>query len=193
MSPLPSIDMNIVERLKSDHEFRREYFLAESSGMIARQLITLRKRRGLSQHQVADELNTKQPAVSRVESADYRNWSFNTLRKLAEALDARLRVYIEPFEDVLGDYAEPARTPRLASVDELQKLFGAGKSKPPARGSLLEDTETGLGVSSPKQVGQKLSSILESEKAAAPPRQGIGSQSNITGATWNSSATTSLG
>lgn len=104
MTSLPSIDLDIAQRLKEDPKFRQAYFLAESSGMIARQLIRLRKRRGLSQKDVARELETRQPAISRVESADYCNWSFNTLRRLAEAMDARLRVIIEPAEDILREY-----------------------------------------------------------------------------------------
>ncbi len=31
-----------------------------------------------------------QPRISKVERADYENWSFNTLRRLAEAMDARI-------------------------------------------------------------------------------------------------------
>jgi len=103
---LPSIDLNIVERLKRDPAFRQRFFLAESSAKIAQQLIALRKRRELSQAQLAEKLGTQQPAISRVESADYRNWSYNTLRKVAEALDARLRVYIEPSEDVFKEYED---------------------------------------------------------------------------------------
>ncbi|WOH55297.1 helix-turn-helix transcriptional regulator [Bradyrhizobium sp. BWC-3-1] len=193
MSHLPSIDIGVAERLKTDPEFRREYFLAESSAMIARQLIMLRKRRGLSQHQVADELNTQQPAISRVESADYRNWSFNTLRKLADALGARLRVSIEPFEDVVGDYAETRQAPaHLASVTDLQKLFGVHKSEPPVGRSLLEQTETGLGMIPPQHTTQTVSSVLENEKTSRSRPQGSRSQGNITGAAWNSLDTTSL-
>ncbi|HEY5363186.1 MAG TPA: hypothetical protein VIJ49_03200, partial [Aestuariivirga sp.] len=44
------------------------------------------------------------PAISRAERADYNNWSFNTLRRLAEAMDARIRVHIEAAEDVLWEY-----------------------------------------------------------------------------------------
>src|SRR5437660_1671684 len=101
---LPSIDLSVSERLKRDLEFRQRFFLAESSAKIAQQLIALRKRRELSQVQLAEKLGTQQPAISRVESADYRNWSFNTLRKLAEALDGRLRIFIEPAEDVFKEY-----------------------------------------------------------------------------------------
>ncbi len=103
---LPSIDLSVSQRLKTDKKFRQRFFLAEASAKIAQQLIALRTRRELNQTQVAKKLETRQPAISRVESADYRNWSFNTLRKLAEAMDARIRVVIEPAEDVLHEYEE---------------------------------------------------------------------------------------
>ena len=107
MTSLPSIDLDVAGRLKTDKEFRQRFFLAESSAMIARQLISLRKRRDMSQEEVAEKLNTKQPAISRVESADYQNWSFKTLQRLAGAMDARLRVIIEPFEDIIQEYEQP--------------------------------------------------------------------------------------
>ena len=104
-SQLPSIDLGLSEKLK-DRTYRQAFFLGESSALIAKQLIALRKRRDLNQTQVADALETGQPVISRVERADYRNWSFNTLRKLAELYDARIRVYLEASEDVLGEYAD---------------------------------------------------------------------------------------
>jgi transcriptional regulator with XRE-family HTH domain len=104
---LPSINLDLVKKLRRDRTYRQTFFLAETSALIAKQLIELRKRRGLNQTQVAEALQTQQPAISRVERADYRNWSFNTLRRIAEALDARLRIVIEPAEDVLRQYEAP--------------------------------------------------------------------------------------
>src|SRR5690242_13875552 len=101
---LPSIDLDIPAKLRADAAYRQSFFLAESSALIAKQLIALRKRRGLNQTELAQRVDTGQPAISRVERADYRNWSFNTLRRLAEAMDARLRVYIEPAEDIISQY-----------------------------------------------------------------------------------------
>lgn len=105
MDFIPSIDLNIPEKLR-DAEYRRQFFLAETSANIAKQLIGLRKLRDLSQATLAEKIGTKQSGISRVESADYSNWSFNTLRKIAEILDARLRIVIEPAEDVLHEYEE---------------------------------------------------------------------------------------
>lgn len=66
--------------------------------------------RGLTQADLAKEAGTKQPAISRCERADYQNWSFNTLRSIADALDARIRVIIEPAEVVLREYERPTAT-----------------------------------------------------------------------------------
>lgn len=103
-SSLPSIDLDVADRLKADPEFRHAFFHAESSARIAQQIIALRKRRGLTQAQLADAMETRQPAISRIESADYHSWSFNTLQKAAKRLDARLRVVFEAAEDVIPEY-----------------------------------------------------------------------------------------
>jgi transcriptional regulator with XRE-family HTH domain len=145
MNSLPSIDLSVVERLKADAEFRQAYFIAESSGMIARQLIRLRKKRGLSQTEVAKQLETRQPAISRVESADYRNWSFNTLRRLAEAMDARIRVLIEPSEDVLVEYGETANADESKAQPQsvqFKRFFGEGGSQKPAQEPKLKLLKT---------------------------------------------------
>jgi transcriptional regulator with XRE-family HTH domain len=98
-----SIDLNLPKKLR-DKDYRRKFFLAESSAEIAAQLVALRKRRGLNQQQVAESIDTQQPAISRIEKADYQSWSFSILRKIAGKLDARIRVLIEPSEDILGEY-----------------------------------------------------------------------------------------
>jgi transcriptional regulator with XRE-family HTH domain len=98
-----SIDLNLRQKLE-DRSYRLRFFWAESSALIAEALIALRRRRGLNQTQVAELTGTKQPAISRVEQADYQNWNIKTLRTYAEALDARVRVLIQPSEDVLIEY-----------------------------------------------------------------------------------------
>lgn len=104
------IDLNLSDKLQ-DREYRQKFFLAEASADIARQLIALRKRRNLDQGQLAAMVGTQQPAISRIEKADYQNWSFNTLRKIAGAEDARIRVIIEPAEDVLPEYEVQSEIP----------------------------------------------------------------------------------
>jgi transcriptional regulator with XRE-family HTH domain len=114
-SPSPSIELDLVERLR-DPDFRQEFFLAESSSLIAKQLIELRKRRGLTQVELAVLADTGQPAISRFERADYHGWSFRMLRKLAQKLNARLRVYIEAAEDIIEQYDEAALSSGLSNL-----------------------------------------------------------------------------
>ena len=140
---LPSINLGVSRKLRSNRAYRQSFFLAESSALIAKQLIELRKRRGLNQSQVAEALETGQPAISRVERADYRNWSFNTLRRLADAMDARLRVIIEPSEDVLGEYegqAKPSADP--SKISDFNTWLAKGDVSPlPAKLKITQDSD----------------------------------------------------
>lgn len=161
---LPSIDLKISEKLR-DHAYRQEYFLAESSLLIAQQLIALRKRRGLNQTEVANILGTGQPAISRVERADYRNWSFNTLRRLAEAMDARLRVYIEPAEDVLREYEiedaeyaeEIAKAAQAQDASEQRNSYNQKSEASSILGSVLDLKSAKQYGRAPKRERQDLS------------------------------------
>jgi len=128
-----SINLNIAEKLR-DREYRQKFFLAETSASIARQLIALRKRRELDQGQLAAKVGTQQPAISRIEQADYQNWSFNTLRKIAAALDARITVTIQPAEDVLQEYEPQSELPEETySIGNLatQEIIANGWSAAP--------------------------------------------------------------
>jgi transcriptional regulator with XRE-family HTH domain len=115
------IDLGIPRKLR-DREYRRKFFLAETSARIAAQLISLRKMRQLNQSQVANLAGTAQPAISRAERADYQSWSFKTLRSIADALDARIRVTIEPAEEVLHEYE---RAP-VISDEEVERIEPVG-------------------------------------------------------------------
>jgi transcriptional regulator with XRE-family HTH domain len=118
-----TIDLNLAESLQN-RDFRQKFFVAETSAQIAAQLIALRKRRDLKQQEVAELIGTQQPAISRIEKADYQSWSFSILRKIADALDARIRVYIEPSEDIIHEYgvsqeSESEKNSELAVFKEL--------------------------------------------------------------------------
>jgi transcriptional regulator with XRE-family HTH domain len=192
MNFLPTIDLDIAERLKSDAEFRQAYFLAESSGMIARQLIGLRKRRGLSQTEIAKQLDTHQPAISRVESADYRNWSFNTLRRLAEAMDARLRVIIVPSEDILGEYEEPKKEakptapPLHATEFNRWQAKGSSYSAPsrPPKLKIIEDADSAATSGAPIEQ-QPQRSLLDEQKIERGTMRQNNKKMEMAGATWS--------
>ena len=88
---------DLKRELMQNPEFAREYEALEPEHQIARQLIALRLERGLSQAELAERAGTKQASVSRVERG-VTTPSLPLLKRLAEALDARLEVQLVPEE-----------------------------------------------------------------------------------------------
>ena len=81
-------------KLLSDPEVRAAYDALEPEYTLIRELIDLRIKRGLSQRELAKRAGMKQPALVRVESG--KTASLRTLRRVAEALNADVRVSIVP-------------------------------------------------------------------------------------------------
>ena len=65
---------------------------------IAQKVYDLRTEAGMTQKELADLVGTQQSVISRVEDADYDGHSLATLRRVASALNRRLRVefYCQP-------------------------------------------------------------------------------------------------
>jgi transcriptional regulator with XRE-family HTH domain len=85
-----TLDDFVHDRMQ-DPEFAGEYEALELPFEIARQVIELRQSRGLSQKDLARLVSTKQPGISRLENA-LSTPSVSFLRRIAEALDARLEI-----------------------------------------------------------------------------------------------------
>lgn len=103
---LRSINLKLPQRLRDDQEFRREWFRAELESSVPEAFRELRERRGMTQGDLAREMGTKQPAVSRFERSTSPTWEFDFLLRAAEALNGRLRVVIEAAEDVIVEYED---------------------------------------------------------------------------------------
>ena len=78
-------------RLKEDPELKEEYDKLDLEYKIIGQIIELRKKKKITQKQLAELVNTKQPSIARLESGDY-NPSLDFLKKIAEVLDADLEI-----------------------------------------------------------------------------------------------------
>ena len=61
----------------------------------------------LPQKELARRLKTSQQHISRLESPDYEGHSLANLRRVAEALHARVRVVFEPDEKSVKRVAQP--------------------------------------------------------------------------------------
>ena len=77
------------ERLESLQEERE-------NADIARKIYDLRKEAGLTQKELAERIGTTPSVISRLESADYEGHSFAMLRRIATALNKRIRIEFEP-------------------------------------------------------------------------------------------------
>lgn len=104
MSLISPIKLNIADKLEKNKKFRERFFRGQAQDIIAMNIRGLRKKRQKRQVDLAKESKMKQSAVSRIEQADYAGWSLNTLFRVADVLDARLRVSLEPSEDVIDGY-----------------------------------------------------------------------------------------
>ena len=97
---------HLERELAEDPEFRREWERLGPLYDAIKASLRFRHERGLTQAQLAERMGRKQPAIARFESG--RVWpSLEFLQDLAEALDLRLVMRLEPKE-------EAGRTTRVA-------------------------------------------------------------------------------
>jgi transcriptional regulator with XRE-family HTH domain len=89
-----NFDRYLENQLK-DPEFAARFERAGEAWDVALQIAALREQAGLSQKDLAKLLKTSQQQVSRLESPDYKGHSLSTLRRVAEALHAKVRVVFE--------------------------------------------------------------------------------------------------
>jgi transcriptional regulator with XRE-family HTH domain len=85
------------------------------------QLRHLRERRGLKQSDLKVATGMSQSAVSRIEQADYAGWTYKTLLKMAEALDAELRITFVPAEDVIAEQARKDASRSIAYTQQIAR------------------------------------------------------------------------
>ncbi|MGO9991330.1 MAG: helix-turn-helix domain-containing protein [Steroidobacteraceae bacterium] len=105
----------------ADEEFAHAYVDELLNTHIATQLKVLREQRKLTQEELANLAGMKQERISVLENVNYSSWSINTLRKLAKALDVRLRVSFETFGSLVADMTDVSRQSleRISRKDEL--------------------------------------------------------------------------
>lgn len=84
---------SLKEKYLKDPDVRREYDKLKPRYELIESIIKKRIEKGLSQKDLANMIETKQSAISRIESGNY-NPSFNLIQKIAKALDSKLEVKI---------------------------------------------------------------------------------------------------
>lgn len=82
---------DFIEEMKKDEKFRVEYERASLLIDFARELISLRKSKGLTQEQLANLVGTKKSNISRIERG-LQNLSVEMMIKIANALGTKLNI-----------------------------------------------------------------------------------------------------
>jgi transcriptional regulator with XRE-family HTH domain len=94
MKQRTNFDLFLKEQLK-DLDFRDKFINAGEAWDVAIQLASLRKASGLSQKELAKRVRTSQQQISRLESPSYGGHSLSMLRRVADVLEADVRVEIQ--------------------------------------------------------------------------------------------------
>jgi DNA-binding XRE family transcriptional regulator len=89
-----NFDLYLEEQLK-DPGCAQKFIKAGEAWDVAIQLVSLRKKAGLSQKELAKRVGTSQQQISRLESPSYEGHSLSMLRRVAEVLGATVRVEIQ--------------------------------------------------------------------------------------------------
>lgn len=92
-----SHDFNdLLKKKMGDPEFRKAWEEQDEEFEIAKEVIRLRLKAGLTQKQLAQKAHTSQPAIARLESGNYRNVSLNFLRRVGDALGVEPHISFRP-------------------------------------------------------------------------------------------------
>jgi transcriptional regulator with XRE-family HTH domain len=100
-----NFDVFLEEQLR-DPDFAQRFEQAGEAWDVALQIAALRKKAGLSQKDLARKLKTSQQQISRLESPSYEGHSLSMLRRVAQALHAKVKFTFEPETDASAQLAE---------------------------------------------------------------------------------------
>ena len=100
-------------------DFAERFKNAGEAWDVSLQIARLRQQAGLSQKELAVRLRTTQQQVSRLESPAYAGHSLSMLRRVAAALNFRVRVVLEKLSADDADLAGSAR-PKGRKVNRRQ-------------------------------------------------------------------------
>lgn len=89
-----SFDKYLEEKIKKKPTLKEELEKVDRAVEIAYQIYSLRKKKGLTQSQLAKTIGVSQSNIARIENADYNHYTMRTLYKVAKGLDADLNIFI---------------------------------------------------------------------------------------------------
>jgi len=91
---MTNFDKYVTKKLENP-DFRAEYDALEPEFAIVHAMIDARKNTGLTQKQLAERTGIAQGDISKIENGN-ANPSIRTLKRIAEAMDMKLKLEFEP-------------------------------------------------------------------------------------------------
>lgn len=85
----------MIKAWKEDPKFKNAYDELEEEFSIQKELLRARSKAGMTQEQIAEKMNTKREAVTRLESSG-NSPSLTTLKKYAHAVGCKLQIKLVP-------------------------------------------------------------------------------------------------
>lgn len=90
----------LIQKWHADKKFKQAYGALEDEFNLFDEMLTARKKSGLTQAQVAKKMNTHVPAIARLEASGGKNKSspsISTLKKYANAIGYQLVIkFVKP-------------------------------------------------------------------------------------------------
>lgn len=122
---------DLLAELNKDPDFRKEYRILGPRHELLKEIYDRRKELGWTQTKLAEEANTHQANVSRIESGEL-DPRLSTIVELAEAMGTRVEIRLVPYFDD-GEESEYEQLFRVsAKVETLRENVGKASysSKP---------------------------------------------------------------
>ncbi len=114
---------NVWNKL-SDRVYRRSFAATQFKRLVPFQIRSLRKNRGWSQGQLAENSRLTQGVISRAEDSDYGNLTINTILRIADGFDVAFIGKFIPYSELddwfIGLSEDEVKIP---SFEEEDKLF----------------------------------------------------------------------
>jgi len=103
-----TIDEHIAEQMK-DPAFKKAWHDLDPEFDFLESMIKAKEKAGITQTELAKRMGVKQPALSRLERGAISKSTVETLKKIANALGARLIVKLEPKPVLQGSHRGKAK------------------------------------------------------------------------------------
>lgn len=112
-----------IKELLKKKAVRKEYEKLLPEYELARSIIEQRIRKKMTQEEMAKKAGIPQSTVSRIERLTHGLPKLATLKKVAEALDAKLVIKLEP-KDPMGKYILAVKDEKPLVIKEAKKHYG---------------------------------------------------------------------